>query len=173
MPAEFKDYSIDVGKAIDKITEKWLMEAANEVAAHAQRNCKMHLDGSDVGKALRGSYRADFSEIGEGRATIGSDMEAVYWEEFGTGSHAEEKSKGRKGWWVYVKNGTEHATGGGTTYLTQAEAQDAADYLKRKGLEAYATNGRDPQHTLQNAFIKTEPKAQRLLESLLEGGIGK
>ena len=170
MPDGFKDFSIEVEKQLAQIAEKWLMEAANEVAAHAQRHCKM--DG-EIGKQLRGSYEADFSEISEGRALVGSPLEAVYWEEFGTGSHAVDKSKGRKGWWVYVKDGDTRKSTGGKTYPSQAEAQEAADFLIKQGLEAYATNGRDPQHTLQNAFVKTEPKAQRLLESLLKGGIGK
>lgn len=169
MATEFRDFSIEVKAALDDITRAWLHEAANEVAAHAQRNCKM--DG-DIGRQLRGSYETDVDE-GKGEASIGSPMEAVYWEEFGTGSHAVDKSKGRKGWWVYVKDGDSRKSTGGKTYASQAEAQEAADFLRSRGLDAYATNGRDPQYTLQNAFTKTEPKAVRRLETMLERGIGK
>ena len=129
-------------------------------------------DGSEIGKQLKGSYKADISEVDNGKAYIGTDMEAGYWEEFGTGSFAEN-GKGRRGWWVYVKDGTDHAPNGGITYATQAEAEGVAAGMRAEGLDAYATNGREPAHTLQNAFIKTNPKAQALLAQILQEGVGQ
>lgn len=170
MPMEFTDNSIKIIGAINDATKRWLIEASGEVASHAIRNCKME---GKVGDALRGSYKPDISELESGIAYVGTDMEAGYWEEFGTGSHAE-KGDGRPGWWVYVEDGTKHAPNGGITYYTQQEAEEVAESMRdEKGLKAHATNGRDPQHTLQNAFIKTNPKAQAMLAQILQEGVGE
>lgn len=169
MPMEFIDNSIKIQAAINDATKAWLLEAANEVKSHAQRNCKM--DGL-VGEELRGSYKTELGELDSGKAYVGSDKEAVYWEEFGTGSYAE-KGNGRRGWWVYVKDGTDHAPNGGITYASQAEAEEVAAGMRAQGMDAYATNGREPQHTLQNAFIKTTPKAQARLAQIIQEGVGE
>lgn len=171
MPMEFIDNSIKIIGEINEATKRWLIEASNEVASHAARNCKM--DGK-VGEALKGSYKLEKNpDLDSGKIYVGSDMVAAYWEEFGTGSHAE-KGDGRQGWWVYVEDGTKHAPDGGITYYTQQEAEEVAESMRNeKGLKAHATNGRDPQHTLQNAFIKTNPKAQAMLAQILQEGVGE
>lgn len=163
----FVDNSLKIKAEINEITLTWLHEAAHEVEAHAQRNCKME---DEMGVKLRSSYEA-IIDSGAGKAQIGSPMEAAYWEEFGTGSHAVDTSKSRKGWWVYVKNNANPFPRGGKTYNTEAEAQAVAESMRKDGLDAYATNGRDPQHTLQNAFVQTMPKSERKLEELLKGGL--
>lgn len=168
MPMEFIDNSIKVIGALDEAKIQWLYEMSSAIEAHAQRNCVME---DKVGDALRGSYEARVN-VGAGEAQIGSPMEAVYWEEFGTGSYAE-KGKGRKGWWVYVKDGTEHAPGGGKTYPSREEAQEAADFLRSQGLDAYATNGRPPYHTLQNAFEEYKPKAEAILANIIQERLGE
>lgn len=167
MPVEFKDYSIKVTAALNDTTNQWLYEMGNEIASHANRNCKM--DG-DAGKKLRGSYQPAVDE-GAGEAKIGSPQEAVYWEEFGTGSHAAH-GDGRKGWWVYVKSGeTRKRTG--ATYATREEAEAVAESMRRgkKKLDAYATNGREPNYTLEKAFETNRAKAQRRLEQILSEGM--
>lgn len=166
MPVKLNDYSFEVKAALNDITKQWLHEASFEVQAHAQRNCK--LDGQE-GTKLRGSYKNVVDED-KGEALVGSPLESVYWEEFGTGSHAA-KGDGRKGWWVYIKNG-ESRNKTGQTYASQAEAQEAADFLREvKKLDAYATNGRDPSYTLENAFKQTMPKSERMLEQMLKEGM--
>lgn len=166
MPVKLNDYSFEVKAALNDITKKWLHEASFEVQAHAQRNCK--LDGQE-GTKLRGSYKNVVDE-GKGEALVGSPLESVYWEEFGTGSHAAH-GDGRKGWWVYIKNG-ESRSKTGQTYGSQAEAQEAADFLRKvKHLDAYATNGRDPSYTLENAFNSTMPKAKQMLADMLGEGM--
>lgn len=168
MSVKLNDYSMECKAALNDATRQWLRETSFEVQAHAQRNCK--LDGQE-GTKLRGSYKNVVDE-GAGEALVGSPLESVYWEEFGTGSHAAH-GDGRKGWWVYIKNG-ETRSKTGQTYGTQAEAQEAADFLRKvKHLDAYATNGRDPSYTLENAFKQTAPKAQSRLEQLLKEGMGK
>ena len=166
MPVKFNDYSMNVKAELNDITKQWLHEASFEVQAHAQRNCKMD---DEEGRRLRQSYKNVVDED-KGEAIIGSPRESVYWEEFGTGSHAAH-GDGRKGWWVYVKNG-ETRSKTGATYSSREEAEEAADFLRKvKHLDAYATNGRDPNYTLENAFNTTMPKAKALLAEMLKEGM--
>lgn len=164
MAVQFKDYSIKIKAEINDTTIAWLYEWANEITAHAQRNCKL-----DEPRQLRGSYANQISE-GKGEAKIGTPLEAGYWEEYGTGEYAAH-GNGRKGWWVYVKG--QASKGGGKTYHTQSEAEDAANYLRSKGLDARATNGRKPNYTLQKAYTANRAKAVADLEKKLRERMGK
>lgn len=153
------DYTDKVKDMLESEKVAWLHTWSNEIKSQAQRNCKM----DDKGQ-LRGSYD-NYVDEQKGEAIIGTPLESGYWEEFGTGEHAVDKSMSRKGWWVYVKG--QASRGGGISYSTEDEAQAVAASMQADGLDAYATNGRDPQHTLENAFLVTEPKmeadlAQRL-----------
>ena len=170
MNFEYKDYRMEVKAALNSITKSWLHAWAFEIASNAKANCKM--DG-DAGIQLRKSYTAEVDD-GKGEAQIGSPLESSYWEEYGTGEHAVDKSKSRKGWWVYTPgdSGPEGYQSG--VYADEAEAKSVAVYIKRKyGKNAVATNGRDPQYTLENAFRKVSPKAKADLEQKLREGMGK
>ena len=168
MPMKLNDYSIEVKAALNDITINWLYEAGNAVEARAKRGCM--LDGQE-GERLGGSYKNRVDE-GKGEAMVGSPLESVYWEEFGTGSHAAH-GDGRKGWWVYIKNG-ETRSKTGQTYGSQAEAEEAAEFLRKvKHLDAYATNGRDPNYTLEKAFKGAAPNAQSRLAQMLKEGMGE
>lgn len=155
------DYTEDVKGMLDSEKIAWLYTWAEEIKSQAQRNCKM----DDKGQ-LRGSYDYNVDEQ-QGMAQIGTPLESGYWEEFGTGEHAVDRSISRKGWWVYVKG--QASRGGGRTYDNEEEAQAVAASMREDGLDAYATNGRDPQHTLENAFKVTEPKMYADLQSRLKG----
>ena len=159
MSVEFKDYSIEVKAALDETTIAWLHTWAQEIASTAKRNCGM--DG-ELGPQLRGSYRANV-DSGGGTATIGTPLEAGYWEEFGTGEYAAH-GDGRKGWWVY-KDGY---TGSGGKRLTEEEAKAmaAADPT------VHATNGRRPGYTLEKAFKVNGPKAVADLQKKLNKRLG-
>lgn len=166
MPTQFNDYSINVKAALNDISKQWLHEASFEVQAHAQRNCKMD---DEEGRRLRQSYKNVVDED-KGEAIVGSARESVYWEEFGTGSHAAH-GDGRKGWWVYVKDG-ESRSKTSAVYNSREEAEEAAEFLRKvKHLDAYATNGRAPSYTLENAFKQTKSKAQNRLAQLLGEGM--
>ena len=168
MPVKFNDYSMNVKAELNDITRQWLHEASFEVQAHAQRNCKMD---DEEGRRLRQSYKNVVDED-KGEAIVGSPRESVYWEEFGTGSHAAH-GDGRKGWWVYIKNG-ETRSKTGATYSTREEAEEAAEFLRKvKNLDAYATNGRDPNYTLEKAFKQNKAKLESRLEYMLKEGIGE
>lgn len=165
MPVKLNDYSINVKAALNDATIRWLYEAGQAVEARAKRGCKMTPD--DNGK-LAGSYRYVVDE-GKGEALVGSPLESVYWEEFGTGSHAAH-GDGRKGWWVYIKDG-ETRSKKGQTYSSQEEAEAVASRMRKDGFNAYATNGRDPNYTLEKAFKSAEPNVKRRLAELLGEGM--
>ena len=170
MSTRLEDYSINVKAALNDITINWLIETSGEVAAHAAKNCQMAIGGDKEGEQLKQSYRNVVDED-EGEAIVGSPRESVYWEEFGTGSHAAH-GDGRKGWWVYVKNG-ETRSKTGQTYNNREEAEAIAASMQAEGIDAYATNGREPNYTLEKAFKQTKAKAQRRLEQLLSEGMNE
>lgn len=167
MPTKLEDYSINVKAALNDITKQWLHEASFEVQAHAQRNCQMD---DEEGRRLRQSYKNVVDED-KGEAIVGSPRESVYWEEFGTGSHAAH-GDGRKGWWVYVKDG-ETRSKASATYYDREEAEAVAQSMRSDGLDAYATDGRDPNYTLEKAFKGTKAKAERRLAQLLGEGMNE
>lgn len=167
---DFEDYSVKVKAAINDAAIAFLHAASHEIEAHAQRNCTME---DQIGTQLRGSYKSVVNE-GKGEAMIGSPMEAAYWEEFGTGEYAATSKnggkKGRKGWWVYVRNGERGS--GGQSYNSQMEAEAVAASMRAAGLDAYATNGRKPAFTLEQAFLKNRAAIQKRAEELF-GKLGK
>ncbi len=152
------DNSVKVKATLNDTAIAWLYTWSNEIASQARRNCQM--DGN-VGVQLRGSYRADV-DASAGEAKIGSPLESAYWEEYGTGSHADTAKNGgkpgRKDWWVYVKDQPPRDKES-THYQTQAEAEAVAMSMRSQGFDAYATNGRDPNYTLEKAFTSTKSKA--------------
>lgn len=167
---EFKDFSFKVKAEINDTVLAWLRTWSKEIASQAQRNCKMRTEGR-LGGELAGSYKAEVNE-GKAEAVIGSPLEAAFWEEYGTGSHADKSKNGgkpgREGWWVYVKDGT-HSSTDSKKYATEAEAQEVAKSMQDAGIDAYATNGRDPNYTLEKAFKSVKPKAIADLEKQLKG----
>lgn len=163
---KFQDFSFDVKAAIDEETIAWLYTWGSETASQAARNCSM--DDAE-GKKLKGSYKSVVDES-SGKATIGSPMEASFWEEWGTGTYAAH-GDGRKGWWIFIEG--QASQGGGKTYATKEEAENGARFLRSQGLEAYVTNGRRPNYTLEKAFKSVKPKAISDLEDILKRRLGK
>ena len=163
MSVKFQDFSVNVKAALDETTIAWLHTWANEIASHAARNCQMAREGESSGTQLKGSYRGSVNE-GKGEARIGSPLEQAYWEEWGTGEHAAH-GDGRKGWWVFVKG--QASQGGGTTYQSREEAEAVAASMRADGLDAYATDGREPNYTLERAFDANKQKAIADLEEQL------
>lgn len=122
---EFEDFSIQVKKAIEEKALKFLELAASEIQTQAARTSRV-----DTGQ-LKGSWTHIVDEAAQ-EATIGSPLENAIWEEFGTGEYAAH-GDGRKGGWVYEKDG-----------------------------ETVFTRGKFPQHTLQNAFEQKKGTVQKL-----------
>lgn len=164
---EFKDFSIEVMAALDETTKAWLLETANEITSQAQRNCVME---DDAGKRLKGSYANTVDEE-NGTATVGTPLEEGYWEEFGTGSYADTTKnggkQGRQGWWVYVKGQGPSPTKS-HEYRDKDEAEAIAASMRADGLDAYASNGRRPNYTLEKSFETTKNPAIAQLKRLLK-----
>lgn len=164
---DFRDFSVNVKAALNSTTRAWLAETANEVTSHAQRNCVME---DDAGKRLKGSYKNQVDNS-KGVATVGTPLEEGYWEEFGTGEYADTSrnggKRGRQGWWVYVK-GQPSTEKSSAEYRDEDEAKAVAASMRADGLDAYATNGRRPNYTLENAFEAVKRPAIAELERRLK-----
>ena len=164
MGVEFQDFSIKVTEAMEEALIAGLYEATGELQARTKRNSRQgHTYGDIQATALWES------KVNEGamEGQVGSQHEAGYWEEFGTGEHSLNGG-GRQGWWVYVE-GQDSGTGG-KSYSTKEEAEEAAQFLRRvKKLEAHATNGIDPNRPLHRAFSSARPVVQAIFESKLKG----
>lgn len=162
---EFKDFSIEVKAELDETSIAWLHEVANEIAAQAQRTTSAEGWTNEERTRIRDNYRADVDES-KGRAMVGTPLEEGYWEEWGTGEYAAH-GDGRKGWWVYIEG--QASQGGGKSYSTREEAEEAAAFLRRvKGLEAVVTNGRRPNYTLERSFETKQGWAKDHLADMLK-----
>lgn len=171
MAVQFINNSYQVKAKLTQAAIQGLKEAGFEVAAHANRH--VQLDG-DAGQALRGSYKSEVDEAA-GVCYVGTSKEEGYWEEYGTGSHADTRKnggkQGRQDWWVY-NEGEPYDGPESTHYATEEDAQSAAAYIRgRYGSNAIASNGRDPSYTLENAFIQTKPSVVANFERLQREGL--
>ena len=167
----FEDFHLEVEAELNETTLRWLEETGNESASIAQRNCKME---DDPGKQLKGSYRSEPNRE-TGVATIGTPLEAGYWEEFGTGEYADTTKNGgkpgRPGWWIYIPG--QESMGGGMTYHDEMEAMMMAAYIQQVyKKKAYVTNGRRPNYTLENAYLATKDGAIAELERRTKESMG-
>lgn len=153
---EFEDYSVQVKTKLQENAIAFLYEIGGEIEARAKRNSRVK-----SGKT-KGSYqhKVDESELA---VHIGSDEENAIWEEFGTGLYAV-KGDGRKGYWVYVDDGsTEKKSKSSKTY-TLGEAKKIVAFMRDQGLNAYYTNGKRPTRALQKAFESSKSLIQRIAE---------
>lgn len=164
MGVEFMDFSVKVTESMEEALIAGLYEAAGELEARTKRNSRQGHKYGDIQATALWKYQVNEGAM---EAQVGSQQEAAYWEEFGTGEHALN-GDGRKGWWVYVE-GQDSGTGG-KSYSSKEEAEEAALFLRRvKKLEAHATNGIDPNRPLHRAFSSARPVVQAIFESKLKG----
>ena len=168
----FHDYSPQVKQKIESLAVAWLHETASAVESSAKRNTSTEGWTNAERTSLRDGYSHAVDETNK-TAQVGNTLEQAYWEEFGTGSHADTaKNGGRQGrsdWWVYIP-GQEPMDKESTHYRDETEAKAAAAYIKAEyGKTAYATNGREPNYTLEKAFTTVSPKAKRNLQQKLKG----
>ena len=161
---ELKDFTIKVTEAMTEAMIAGLHEAAGEIESRTKRNSRQGHKYGDIQATALWEHRVSEGEMA---AYIGSQYEAGYWEEFGTGEHAKNKD-GRKGWWVYVEG--QDSGKGGKSYATKEEAEEAATFLRKvKKLNAYATNGIDPNEPLHRAFKSGKKVVQAIFEEKLKG----
>jgi hypothetical protein len=161
---EFIDFSAEVTEALEDALVAGLYEAAGELEALTIRNSRQGHKYGDIQATALWDHLVEEDEM---KASVGSQHEAGYWEEFGTGEHALN-GDGRKGWWVYIEG--QDSGKGGKSYSTKAEAEEAAEFLRKvKKLDAHVTNGIDPNRPLYRAFKSGEPVVKAILESKLKG----
>jgi hypothetical protein len=164
MGVEFQDYSIKVTEAMEEALIAGLYEAAGELEARTIRNSRQ---GHKYGSIQATALWKHFVDEGKMEAQVGSQYEAGYWEEFGTGELALH-GDGRKGWWVYVEG--QDSGSGGKSYPSKEEAEEAARFLRRVAkLDAYATNGIEPNEPLRRAFASSKNVVQAIFEDKLKG----
>ena len=142
---EFTDNSVQVKTALDDAVIAWLYEAGGALEAQTKKNTSNRNYGN---RDVKNSWKHTVNESKK-TTKVGSNLEASYWEEFGTGEHALYHN-GRKGWWVYVE-GNETPSAKQKMY-TEREAKAVAASMRRKGLDAHATNGNEPNRPLYTAF---------------------
>ena len=152
---EFTDNRVQINRAIDDAIGAFLLEASAEIVSAAARGSRV-----DSGQ-LKGSWKANVDES-EGVAVIGSELENAIWEEFGTGEYATKGGHGG-GYWVFVKDG--NGSGGGSNPVGKRysleKAKKIVAMMRADGLDAYYTNGKKPNHTLQKAFDANKEKIIR------------
>ena len=165
MSVEFMDFSFKVTEAMEEALIAGLHEAAGELEARTVRNSRQGHKYGDIQATALWDHKVDEDEMS---ASVGSPHEAGYWEEFGTGEHALN-GDGRKGWWVYIEGGSGYE-GKTNTYSSQAEAESAAEFIRKEyGLPAHATNGIDPNRPLNRAFTEGRSVVERIFEAKLKG----
>ena len=164
MSVEMHDYTIKVTEAMTEALIAGLHEASGEIEARTKRNSRQNHRYGDILATALWEHKVNEGQM---EAYVGSQKEAGYWEEFGTGSMALH-GDGRKGWWVYVEG--QDSGKGGKSYATREEAEDAAKFLRKvKKLEAYATNGIEPNEPLKRAFVSSKRVVQAIFEDKLKG----
>ena len=156
MGVTFEDNSENCKNAIKASALAFLYEIGGEIRSQTQRNSRRKT-GRTAGTY---EYMVDENELA---VHVGSNDVNAIWEEFGTGEHSI-KGGGRKGYWVYVDNGgAPQAPKGGKTY-TKKEAKRIVAIMRKKGLNAYYTNGKTANRPLYKAFTATEGKIQSVAE---------
>lgn len=171
---EFYDYSETVKKTIKGIVVRWLLETANEIVSHVKRKVSTKGWTNAERTSLRDSYNFTI-DTSNGVAKIGSTLEQSFWEEFGTGSHADTAKnggkQGRSGWWIYTPDDNDAPEGyKSNEYATEEDAKEMAAYIEAAyGKKAVVTDGREPNYTLEKAYLAVKPKAIKQLERELKG----
>lgn len=155
MDIKIEDNSMQVCGAIERAITAALHEAGGEFVSQAQRNSRV-----DTGDTKR-SYDC---KVDGDTLYVGSNEENAIWEEFGTGTYAENGGKG--GYWVFVKGAGGSKSRSSKSY-TLKEAKQIMAILRSKGLEAYYTNGKRGTRALTKAMQSKAKTAQHIVEKRL------
>ena len=131
--------------------------------------CCALVEGSAKKKAPKGdgTLRSSITyKVEENKGIVYTPLEYAPYVEFGTGIHAEKE--GREGYWVYVKDGGGSSQRSSKSY-TEDEAKQVMAILRKKGLEAYYTNGQHPHPFLRPALHENREQILKILK----GGLVK
>lgn len=153
---EFEDYSVQVKTKLQDNVIAFLYEVGGEIEARAKRNSRVR------SSKTKGSFQhvVDESNLS---VHIGSDEENAIWEEFGTGLYAIN-GDGRKGYWVFVDDGSTGKKSKSSKTYTLKEAKKIVRYMREKGLNAYYTNGKKPSRALWKAFQSIKGEIIKIAE---------
>ncbi|MFM1573027.1 HK97 gp10 family phage protein [Helcococcus ovis] len=94
--------------------------------------------------------------------TIGNTLEYAPYVHQGTGKYAKD-GKGRSGYWIFVKGSSGKKSKKSNRTYSLAEAKKVMAILRKKGLEAYYTNGQKPKPFLENAKSKNMVSIKKIL----------
>lgn len=104
---------------------------------------------------------------------VGNNLMYAVYNELGTGTYATN-GNGRKGWWVYVagqdeKTAAAHRNTASTSRIySKSEAYVIMMSLRKKGLNAYMTQGIKPIHFLQKAVEEHQSEYWRMIETVMK-----
>lgn len=157
---EMISYSVECKNAIRDKCIAFLYEVGGELRSLAQRNSRTQ------SSQTKGSYDYIVDESGLS-VHIGSDYWNAIYEEFGTGEHALN-GDGRKGYWVYVDNYGEPTEPRGGKQYTLEEARRVVAIMRKQGLDAHYTNGKEANRPLFRAFEESKDSIQSVAKDLLE-----
>lgn len=92
--------------------------------------------------------------------TVGSPLEIAPYVHQGTGLYAKD-GKGRKTPWVYIKGS--HSSKKSKKVYTLSEAKRVMAFLRKKGFNAYVTQGQKPNPFLDRAKLKAKSRIEKTL----------
>ena len=153
MKIVFDTHLSELTEGIHTIVCQWLEESASELQSDVVKLSRR--DTSQTAASY--GHVVDTARL---EAYVGSNLENAIWEEFGTGEYALN-GDGRKGWWVYVKNGDPAMKGTGRKSYTYEEAKKAVAFLRAKGLDAHMTRGKRPNRPIFRAFTEGKSKISK------------
>lgn len=165
MSVEFEDYSVEVKTKLRETAIAFLYDVCGELKSRTERNADMHRKTGQTSGSY--DYVIDENNLS---GHVGSDYDNAIWEEFGTGKYASNKDgspsgKGRKGYWVYVDDGGKSGIKSKSpkTYTLQ-EAKRIVAMMRKEGLNAYYTNGKQARRPLWKAFESMRDNITKIAE---------
>lgn len=147
----FKDNRSVAKEQLLNASRRWIKAGAMVIERDAIMAAPV--SSGDLKRSIRHVTENDGME-----AVIGAEAKHGLFVEKGSGEFATN-GQGRRGYWVYVK-GQPPGPGGKTHTLESAKR--AVAFLRSKGLEAYYTNGMQPQPFLKPSFRNNKSKIERL-----------
>lgn len=147
----FKDNSSTAKEQLMKASRQWVKSSAMVIERDAILVAPV--SSGDLKRSIRHVTENDGME-----AIIGAEAKHGLFVERGTGEFSEN-GQGRRGYWVYIKG--QPPGPGGKTHTLESAARAVA-FLRSKGLEAYYTNGMQPQPFLKPAFRNNKSNIEKL-----------
>ena len=137
------------------------------VAKTAQDNVNANGDQDFGGGGFRGSITV--LESGDDYVIVGTPLFYGVWLEWGTGAYAIH-GDGRPGWWVYVDEGNaslSNYTPSDQPIRSKEEAEQVCENLRKKGLNAFISNGNPPHPYLQPALDSNKDTIEQMLSNVI------